>query len=42
MLKKMLAVLVCTFTITSVFSSCGKEAEIVENSSLESVDDTVK
>ncbi|MDE6796448.1 MAG: peptidylprolyl isomerase [Ruminococcus sp.] len=42
MLKKMLAVLVCTFTITSVFSSCGKEAEISENSSLESVDDTVK
>ena len=42
MLKKMLAVLVCTFTITSVFSSCGKKAEISENSNLESVDDTVK
>lgn len=42
MLKKILAVLVCTFAVTSVFSSCGKEAEISENSDVESVDDTVK
>ncbi|MDE6834173.1 MAG: peptidylprolyl isomerase [Ruminococcus sp.] len=42
MLRKMLAVLVCTFTITSVFSACGKKTEISENSNVESVDDTVK
>lgn len=42
MLKKVLAVLVCTFTITSVFSACGKDPEISENSNVESVDDTVK
>lgn len=42
MLKKILAVLVCTFAVTSIFSSCGKEAEISENSDVESVDDTVK
>ena len=39
MLKKVLAVLVCTFTMATVFSSCGKEPEISENSNLESVDD---
>ncbi|MBO5103600.1 MAG: peptidylprolyl isomerase [Ruminococcus sp.] len=40
MLKKVLAVLICTFTLTTVFSSCGKEPEIVENSNEESVDNS--
>ncbi|MDE7138433.1 MAG: peptidylprolyl isomerase [Ruminococcus sp.] len=40
MLKKVLAVIICTFTLTAVFSSCGKEPEIVENSSEESVDNS--
>ncbi|MDE5556157.1 MAG: peptidylprolyl isomerase [Ruminococcus sp.] len=42
MLKKVLAVLVCTFTMATVFSSCGKEPEISGNSNVESVDDTQK
>ena len=40
MLKKVLAVLMCTFTFASAFSSCGKEPEIVENSNEESVDNS--
>lgn len=40
MLKRVLAVLICTFTLTTVFSSCGKEPEIVENSNEESVDNS--
>ncbi|MDE5583036.1 MAG: peptidylprolyl isomerase [Ruminococcus sp.] len=42
MLKRVLAVLVCTFTLATVFSSCGKEAEIVENSNKETVDESLK
>ena len=40
MIKKILAVLVCTFTMATAFSSCGKEAEISENPDKESVDDS--
>ncbi len=40
MLKRILAVLVCTFTMTTLFSSCGKETDISENSSQESSDNS--
>ena len=36
MLKRILAVLVCTFTMATVFSSCGKEADISGDSNKES------
>lgn len=42
MLKRVLAVLICTFTLTTVFSSCGKNPEIVENSDSETADDSSK
>ncbi len=38
MLKKILAVLVCTFTMAMTFSSCGKEADISDNSDKKSSD----
>ncbi|MDE6780332.1 MAG: peptidylprolyl isomerase [Ruminococcus sp.] len=40
MIKKILAVLVCTFTITAAFSSCGKELEISDKSSENSSDNS--
>lgn len=40
MLKKVLAVLVCTFTMAGVFSSCGKKPDISENSEVQSDDGT--
>ncbi len=40
MLKRILAVLVCTFTMATVFSSCGKQADISGNSDEGSVDES--